>query len=94
MIQKFVCLFVSRNILMYVKSFENFLSKLSDPLISIANLLLNPILPGHFWRCRTWGGGGGIGAPTLYFPKLTKLGTNDDCDKLYFILVVKVLNWL
>ena len=46
------------------------------------------------------GGGGGRGGikPPPYFPytspKLTKLGTIVDCDKLYFILVVKVLNWL
>ena len=44
------------------------------------------------------GGGGCIGPPLhiplILHPKLTKLGTIVDSDKVYFILVVKVLNWL
>ena len=47
------------------------LEPLAVPDISASNDYFNPILPGLFWRCRTWVGGGGI-APqpsvfSLYF---------------------------
>ena len=58
----------------------------------------NPILPGLFGVAEPRGGGGGHWPPLhnslILHPKLTKPGTIIDCDKLYFILVVKVLNWL
>ena len=61
-------------------------------VIFFLNLYLFPrcSYPGFFDVVEP--GGGGISL--IIHPKLTKLGTIVDCDKLYFILVVKVLNWL
>ena len=54
---------------------------------------------GFFGVAEPWGGGGGgLGSPLrislILHLEINKLGTIVDCDKLYFILVVKVLNWL
>ena len=67
-------------------------------LFLIVNFNPNMYLTRAFLALQNLGGGGGHWAPLrislILHPKLTKLGTIVDCDKLYFILVVKVLNWL